>query len=127
MAALVLPATPARATDGPCDGRWRSQHDVARGIRCVWTRFNVGRGGARKALDVARCESGLNPEADGGTYEGLFQHSSRYWRERYANLIEHHRLRRSWDLPKTVFDGRTNSIVTALMVRRNGWGAWSCA
>jgi hypothetical protein len=87
----------------------------------------VGYGGVDKALDVARCESGLNPDAYGSGNAGLFQHKVRYWPGRYHHFIERNRLRRTWGLSESVYSGRTNAIVTALMVRRAGWGPWSCA
>jgi hypothetical protein len=114
---------------GPCDEiRWkRGTEEVIRLIRCVWRRFEPGHGGVRTALAVARCESGLNPEADGGSSEGLFQHQARYWPGRYDRLIASHDLRSSWGLSPSIWNGRTQAIVTALMVRRAGWSAWSCA
>lgn len=80
-----------------------------------------------KALDVARCESGLNPDAYGNGNAGLFQHNLRYWSGRYERFIEGNKLRSTWGLSASAYSGRTNAIVTALMVRRGGWGPWSCA
>ena len=115
---------------GPCDEiRWRQgQHEVRLLIECVWERFHPGYGGAEKALEVARCESGLNPDNDGGSCEGLFQHQQRLWPGRFEVFITDHPLRDSWGLSPSIWNGRTQAIVTALMVRRSGWvPAWSCA
>jgi hypothetical protein len=93
----------------------------------VWDRFDVGWGGAPKAIAVATCESALYPGAVGGDNLGLFQHKARYWPGRFSLLIEQNRLRRTWHLSASPFDARTNAIVTALYVRRfGGWWAWSC-
>ena len=125
---MTLLQAPAQATEGgPCQGRWHTQAQNARGIRCVWHRFDPGYGGTPKALDVARCESGLNPRAYGNGNGGLFQHRLSLWPGRFHNFIERHPLRDSWGLSASVYSGRTNAIVTALMVRRSSWSAWSCA
>ena len=79
-----------------------------------------------KALDVARCESGLNPDATGGPNQGLWQFNVNYWPQRYANLIADHDLRSTWGLRDSPYSARTSSIVAALTVRRGGWGIWAC-
>lgn len=130
LAALAIVAfLPARAgaSEGPCTGDWSSDRQVARGIRCVWDRFHPGHGGTPAALRVARCESGLEPNAYYLGNGGLFQHKVRLWPERYRTLVLAFPSRRAWGLGSSVYDGRTNAIVTALFVRRyGGWGAWSC-
>jgi hypothetical protein len=124
---LTLQAQPALAQDGPCTGRWNTHRQVRQGIECVWDRFDPGYGGAAKAIDVASCESGLNPEADGGASEGLFQHMQQYWPTRFTHYIERHTLRSTWGLSPSIWSGRSQAVVTALMVRRGGWGPWTCA
>ena len=127
LAAIMIPL-PAKAAEGPCTGyEWKRPPEVARMIRCVWPRFHVRHGGPRKALSVGRCESGLRWDAYGNGNGGVFQHRLVYWPSRYRYYIERNRLRRSWGLPGSVYSARTNVIVTALMVRRGGWGSWACA
>jgi hypothetical protein len=121
----LLIQAPAAAQEGPCTGPWQSKAQVARGIRCVWERFDAGP--VRKALEVARCESGLDPHADGGASEGLYQHIKTYWPSRFAHYIMRHPRRSSWGLSASIWSGRSQAIVTALMTRRGGWGPWSCA
>ncbi len=114
---------------GPCAAiPWElSKHQVVRLIRCVWRRFDPGEGGVHKALDVARCESGLDPDATGGINQGLWQFNVRYWPGRYDLLIASHDRRSRWGLPDTPYDARTATIVAALTVRRGSWLPWSCA
>ena len=123
---LNLSLAQAQDKDGPCTGRWVTPKEVVAGIACVWDRFDPGYGGVSKALDVARCESGLNPDATGGPNQGLWQFNVNYWPKRYANLIADHDLRSTWGLRDTPYSGRTSSIVAALTVRRGGWGIWAC-
>ena len=93
---------------------------VKRLIRCAANRWE-GPGGARKAICIARHESGLYPmaESPGGHYLGLFQHSAAYWPDRYDNWT-----RRIWELDARAKNGRTNTIVTIRMVNGHGWGPW---
>ncbi len=102
-----------------CDYPWRrGKGQIRRLIRCAAHRWKVS-GGAAKAIDVASCESGLNPKAyNSGGYAGVFQQSTRYWPERAV----------SYGLPKrSVFNGRANVIVSIRMAHEDGWGAWGCA
>lgn len=113
---------------GPCRGYDPTrQGQVGALIRCSWERFDPGHGGPAKALSVARCESALDPWADGGSVAGLFQHQHRYWPGRYATLVRAFPLRRSWGLSPSIWSARTQAIVSAIMVRRGGWGPWTCA
>jgi len=72
-----------------------------------------------KALAVAKCESGLNPEAvsPGGGNWGLFQintiHTSRVQSMGY-----------SWD---QITDPYVNSKVARSIYNEVGWSAWACA
>ncbi len=102
-----------------CDYPWRrGKGQVKRLIRCAAHRWKVS-GGPAKAVDVASCESGLNPKAyNTGGYAGVFQQSTRYWPERAT----------SYGFPKrSVFNGRANVIVSIRMAHEDGWGAWGCA
>lgn len=138
-AALLLSTTftfPANAhhKDGPCHQiHWFDPYydqgrvgPVAEIIRCAVRRWPVP-GGATKALAVARCESGLRPDAVGGDNLGTFQHKARYWRDRAKRY-----LRPSWDVRPwrvSAFNGWANVIVSIRMAhdRNIGWWPWSCA
>jgi hypothetical protein len=115
--------------EGPCTGYgWQtSTQQTRRMIRCVWERFNVGRGGPRTAIRVGSCESGLRWWAVNWPYVGLYQHTSLYWDGRFSRFIRQNPLRRTWHLSDSPFNGRTQAIVTGLMVRAGGWSPWSCA
>lgn len=102
-----------------CDHDWqRGRHQVKLLIRCAARRWHVS-GGPRKALRVARCESGYNPHAynpDG--YVGVYQQAKRYWPGR----ADH------YGFPdRSAFNGRANIIVSIRMVHANGWVGWGCA
>jgi hypothetical protein len=125
LATTMLLAAPAGAVikrdpvkDWVCNFDWReSKREVRRLIRCAAERWAVP-GGPRKAIAVARCESGLRPRASGNGNGGIFQHRMIYWPGRA----------RIWGFPRTsVFNGRANVIVSIRMAARFGWDAWSCA
>lgn len=83
--------------------------------------FGDNPGMHQKALDVARCESGLNPYAynPNGGYYGLFQ-LSRYWHERLANSMGY-----GWN---QINDPYVNARVARQVYNQSGgWGPWSCA
>lgn len=66
-----------------------------------------------EAVEVARCESGLNPEATNGQYRGLFQLGRyHYWR-----LDEH-----GWSWS----DPLHNAQAASDLYGEQGWGPWSC-
>ena len=125
---LTVPvtATPAPATErpGPCALQRQDGETVRRWarrlIRCAEQRWPVP-GGARKAICIARHESGLDPKAEsaGGAYLGLFQHSANHWPDRYEEWT-----RRAWELDPRAKNGRTNAVVTIRMVNARGWGPW---
>lgn len=123
--AVATPAT-ARADDrpGPCDIH-REDFETARRfakhvIRCAVTRWPV-RGGADKAICIARRESGLDPNAtsESGRYLGLYQHDAEAWPDRFEAWT-----RARWELRPAALNGRSNAIVTIRMVNANGWGPW---
>lgn len=130
-AAIALPALlsfvppSAHAADRPvpkrvCDFDWKeSKREVKRLIRCAARRWGSP-GGADKALDIARCESGFNTGAyNPGGYAGVYQHAVRYWPERADR----------WGFPdRSVYNGRANIIVSVRMARSaDGWHIWGCA
>ena len=75
------------------------------------------------ALDIARCESSLNPNAvnynyyENGNPSGLFQHISGYWPARAAKYGY---------AGASVFDATANANVTMAMWRDGGMGLWEC-
>jgi hypothetical protein len=126
-----LPKAAANHRPGPCSAdrfhwwkAWREDRNVEpikRIIRCAVFKWPVP-GGSAKALSVARCESGFRPNALGFGNGGVYQHRLPYWAGRYEALT----LRR-WHLWPSVYNGRTNVIVSIRMAHAQGWGAWSCA
>ena len=72
-----------------------------------------------QATNVARCESGLNPNAVNynGGYYGLFQ-LSKYWQERTANALGY-----TW---AQITDPAVNARVARQIFNSGGWSAWSC-
>jgi hypothetical protein len=97
--------------------------EMAKTIRCAARRWPVP-GGPDKAIDVASCESGLNPKAvsASGTYQGVFQQSVTYWPGRF----QAYRVRR-FELKHPVLNGRSNVVVSGRMAHRSGWYPWTCA
>jgi hypothetical protein len=97
---------------------WRGDREVKETIRCAAHRWEVP-GGARKALHVAECESGFNPDARGNGFAGVYQHLKIAWPGRATEF--------GFD-GASVFNGRANSIVSIRMAHRGGWDPWTgCA
>jgi hypothetical protein len=128
LPARAIPPKIAHTVPGPCPiGRPVSQGRRAlsaysiRIIRCAAGVWSVP-GGARRAVCIARRESGLNPRATSPKrqYLGLFQHSASDWARRY----------RVWTIPRwklgpSALNPRTNAIVTMRMVSAaRSWSAW---
>lgn len=112
---------------GPCDIHRTAdmtikEHSKAL-IRCAVARWPV-KGGADKAICVARRESALNPKAVGGdgAYLGLFQHMKSAWHERFVAWTK-----RAWQLKDDGLNGRSNTIVTIRIANAQGWAAWKGA
>jgi hypothetical protein len=104
-----------------CDYDWREgTWHVKQLIKCAAHRWHSP-GAATKAIEVARCESGLRPDAyNPNGYAGLFQQATQYWPGR----ADH------WGQPdRSVFNGRANIIVSIRMAASLGdWSAWAgCA
>ncbi len=127
---MPMISTTARAhhDPGPCDIHWRRAYydhgqtgPIADLIRCAVGRWPVA-GGVTKALSVARCESGLRPDADAGVSEGLYQHVKTYWPARADRWLWP-----AWQIRPSIWNARAQAIVTMRMVHAWGWGAWSCA
>ena len=126
-AAVAASSTELAAADhrpGPC-GLRRQRGETVRAherelIRCATNHWRVF-GGYRKALCIAKRESGLDPKAVSadGKYLGLYQHARRYWPARYDAYTK-----RSWRLNEDALVGRTNAIVSIRMASAHGWSAW---
>lgn len=87
LAPAALSATAAEARSVPlsvCEYEWqRGARHIKQLVRCAARRWSVP-GGAVKAIEVADCESHLNPgvRSSSGSYAGLYQQSTRYWPSR---------------------------------------------
>ena len=96
---------------------WRGVREIKETIRCAAHRWEV-HGGARRALKVAECESGFNPDARGNGYVGVYQHLKKAWPDRAATF---------GFKGASAFNGRANSIVSVRMAHTGGWSPWkSC-
>lgn len=71
------------------------------------------------ALDVAQCESNLDPTAvnPSGLHGGLFQHAISAWDSRAEQA--------GW-AGASIFDPEANTAVSAWLVEVDGWWHWSC-
>jgi len=124
IAALMVPGLigTARAAEPVpqrvCDFDWREgTWHVKQLIRCAAFRWDSP-GTPRRAIAVARCESGLRPDAyNRNGYAGLFQQATRYWAQRADR----------WGQPdRSIFNGRANVIVSVRMAAALGsWSAWA--
>jgi len=105
------------------DGWGWSYHEIALTIRCATQHWPVD-GGFEKALSVATCESGLNERAyNPNGHAGVYQQSVTYWPGRLAYYAL-----RWWRLRPSVFNGRSNVVVSIRMAHDHGWYRdWSCA
>lgn len=123
LAASLAPSIGAahaadRVSDDVCDISWtKGDRYVKKLIRCAARRWPVP-GGPDKALDVARCESGFEPDAYGNGNGGVYQQRLTYWPDRA----------RRWGFRGyRVYNGRANVIVSVRMAHAVGWSPWSCA
>jgi hypothetical protein len=125
-ALLILPAAQAQPGVGPCDFTRRTgetiHHLMKRRITCAAERFGPIPGGAKRAICIAKRESGLDPSATSATgmYLGLYQQAKKYWPDRYDAYTQ-----TAWQLSGNAKNGRSNSVVTIRMVRRAG--SWKAA
>jgi hypothetical protein len=126
-ATIIFTAGPVGAVPpqpGPCaltrGADETIQHFSKRIIRCTVATWPVP-GGAEKAICIAARESGLLPRASSATgqYLGLYQHSAKYWPDRYQKWTK-----LQWNLSTSALSGRSNAVVTIRMVNAHGWGPW---
>jgi hypothetical protein len=124
---VIFGGGPAEAhhRPGPCPihwlQAWRKHRDVEPIkdlIRCAAWRWPVP-GGPAFALDVAWCESRFRPNAVNGRSQGLYQHVVDYWPGRYERWTYPR-----WRLYPSIWNARTQAIVTMRMVHAGGWGPW---
>lgn len=112
----AVPRVPARI----CDYDWqRGTWQIKQLIRCAAVRWDSP-GTPGHAVQVARCESELRPDAYANGYAGLFQQARPYWPGRAERFGQPDR---------SVFNGRANVIVSIRMAASTGsWSAWGgCA
>ena len=131
---IASTAAAVRTPPHPCDLPRRDgetiQHHSRRLIECAVVAFGPVKGGAPRAICIAKRESGLIPSASSktGMYLGLYQHAATYWPYRFDTYT-----RSSWDLSSSALSGRSNAIVTVRMVhamggwKPAGWPVKSCA
>lgn len=123
--AMAGPATTANATNEVprriCDYDWREgTWHIKQLIKCAARQWDSP-GTPLKAIQVAHCESELQPRAyNPNGYAGLFQQATRYWPDRADHFGQPDR---------SVFNGRANVIVSIRMAAStNSWSAWAgCA
>ncbi len=120
---VTMAPTHAMPGVGPCDLSPASgesvPHLMRRRITCAVERFGPVGGGAKRAICIAKRESGLDPTASSATgmYLGLYQQAASMWPDRFKRWT-----RRVWQLSKNAKNGRSNSIVTIRMVHAaGGW------
>ena len=137
VASVLLTTTQARAhhESWPCDFHWwKGVWHVRQLIKCQAKKWNVP-GGAKKALRVARCESGLNPRARYREYAGLYQIGEWEWRHWAPGVLRN----RSWEWIEPWmrelrgrFHGRANVVHAFSHIRwlekqgHHGWDPWVC-
>jgi hypothetical protein len=80
-----------------------------------------------KAIAVARCESGLRPDAVNGQHRGLMQISI-YWHwTRPRELGRVSRIERLGYTPDDMLSVGPNLAVAVDIYREQGWQPWTCA
>lgn len=99
-----------------------TDREEARTTWCVLEHWPVP-GGISKFRAVGQCESGwyrfsYNPNG----HAGIFQHDVDAWPYRVRSYEPV-----GWNLKPGWTNSRTQIVVTARMVRAQGWGAWTCA
>lgn len=108
------------------NGHW-SNSEIRDLIRCAFIRLKEP-GQIHQALYVAGRESGYqerayNPTGCGGPAysgcKGLFQWGG-YW-----PWGHYPKMNRRFNLPYDPFNPRSNSFITARVVKGGGWGPWS--
>lgn len=108
-------------TSRPGEDDWTT-HEVSLLIRCAAGHWSVP-GGAEKMLEVARCESGLDESNVYGSFRGVYQ-----WGPSWSQAISKYAaFRERWRVSSSVWNARSNVLITARVVHAGDWGSWSCA
>jgi hypothetical protein len=102
-----------------------TQREEDRTVACVLERFPTP-GGVSFFRAVLSCESGFHRLAynAAGPYVGLAQHHLASWYGRVRSYLPDWWRVGHW---AKWSNSRSAIAVTALMVRAEGWGAWTCA
>ena len=96
-----------------------TQFDMQQTAVCVADRWNISLPKLRSVID---CESNWYRFARNGDYRGLAQHDIDYWPARVRAFDS-----LALELKESIYNPRTQLIVTAKMAAGSGWGAWACA
>ncbi len=101
-----------------------SNTDVKQAIRCAVDHWHVS-GGPRKALSVARCESGFNEHDRNpvSSAAGVYQFLSSTW----TAVKRHYRkVSRRFSLSDRVLNARANVVLAIRYAHAGGWSPWVC-
>ena len=122
LLSLALISPVGASQKHPRVDRCRHERTVSNTITCLARGFDAP-GSPRRALSVAKCESGLYVRATNGTHRGLFQQANKYWLTRYRHFA------RPLGLGQSAYNPLTNTIVSLRLARQAGtWSRdWSCA
>lgn len=128
---LLFPSHPAPAGvraqcrfQGMDRGKW-TDHEVKATIRCATDHYQVA-GGTRKALCVARHESGFEATANNtrSTALGVYQVLVDTWSGWHGHLRSRW-WHRGWELSHSRLNARANVIVSIRIAHAGGWGPWA--
>lgn len=101
-----------------------STKEVARTIECATAHWDPVSGGTTKALDVARCESGLDArEHANPPYIGVYQFHPSTWDSATSSRRA---FMRRWDISGSAWNGRANVLIAARIFSHT-WDPWGCA
>jgi hypothetical protein len=106
------------------DGNGFSVKDVKQTIRCGVDHWRVS-GGVRKAMSIARCESGFHPHTSNSTSSaaGVYQFLHSTW----SAVKRHYReVMRRFSLSDRVLNARSNVVLAIRYAHAGGWSPWSC-
>jgi hypothetical protein len=107
------------------DGGIWTQREEDRTVACVLAKYPTP-GGTQFFRQVIDCESGFHRLAynAAGPYVGLAQHHLASWFGRVRSYLPDWWRAGHW---ARWSNSRSQIVVTARMVRAEGWGAWTCA
>lgn len=111
------------------DGRRGSSYpEIVRSIRSAVDRWPVP-GGVGTAVRIAQCESGLRAEAENPSgASGVYQVVDGTWGSWWSAMVQARPgWQRLWRLRPSVYNARSNVVLSIIHAHRYGWGAWGCA